>query len=361
MNEKIVVLPEQLHSRTPGGIGVFTTEALAHMATQASQLGVRLSIYGSKFDRDTDPFAAFGLPVSYSRLHHRMLMMAWDRGLASENGTFDASVSFSMAAPLTRAMPRRLVTVYDLAFRTVPAAFTRHGVRWHEARLNAIRRSSASVLTISEQSRGQLLEADFSADRIFLATPGSDHLAPADLERTGELLERLGVRTPFLLTVGTLEPRKNLARVMESVQICRGELRDEYPLLVVGARGWGPHAKSVRGVHFLGHIDGSLLAGLYARAAALVYAPLFEGFGLPPIEAMASCTAVVSSLLPSTDPAFCEIVDPRSAEDIARGICDVLSNDRRKSRLVREALLHVSGMRWEDTARDILNAATAGT
>lgn len=361
MNEKIVVLPEQLHSPTPGGIGVFAKEALARMATQASQLGVELSIYGSRFGRDPDPFAAFGVPISYSRLNHRMLMMAWDRGLASEKGTFDASVSFSMAAPLTRMMPRRLVTVYDLAFRTVPAAFTRHGVRWHEARLTAIRRSAASVLTISEQSREQLLDAGFTADRISLALPGSDHLATADLGRTGDLLESLGVRTPFLLTVGTLEPRKNLTRVIEGVEICRGELRDEYPLLVVGARGWGPHAKPARGVHFLGHIDGSLLAGLYARAAALVYAPLFEGFGLPPIEAMASCTAVISSLLPSTDPAFCEIVDPHSATDIARGICDVLSNDRRKSRLVREALLHVSRMRWDDTARDILNAAMVRT
>ncbi len=361
MNEKIVVLPEQLHSPTPGGIGVFTAETLKRMVAEVGEFGAEIALYGSRSSGAYDRFCDFGVPVTFSRLNHRLLLMAWARGLASEGSGYHASVSFSMAAPLTKAVPRRIVTIYDLAFRSVPGSFTRHGVRWHEARLKAILDSAADVITISEQSRAQLLEAGFSADRIVLALPGSDHLPNVDSLGTELLLGKLGVRSDFLLTVGTLEPRKNLARVIEAVQLCRSELRSEYPLLVVGPQGWGHAAQGATGVHFLGYLDDAILAGLYARAAALVYAPLFEGFGLPPIEAMASCTPVVASLLPSTSSQFCEIVDPYSVLDIARGISDVLSDDRRKSRLVREGLLHVSTMHWNDTARKILAAASLGT
>ena len=357
MKRKIVIFPEQLHSHVPGGIGIYTTEVLRHFATLAQVKGLDLKIFGSRLSGDSDPFLQFGVPVGQTWLNHRQLMRAWDLGLyATSNDTF-ATISFSMAGPTGGTQVRRLVTVYDLAFQSVPETFTARGRRWHEARLASIRKSRAKVVTISEQSQKQLVNAGFSLQRIILAEPGADHLAAADLAGTHALLETLGIHSDFLLTVGTLEPRKNLSRVFEAVAKSRLDLGAVYPLVVVGPRGWGSSMRSTPGIHIIGHVRPEVLAGLYRLASALIYVPLFEGFGLPPIEAMSACTPVIASQLPSTATTNCAIVDPYSIDDIARGICKVISDDQYRSSLVRDGLIKVSTMRWTDTARAIVDGA----
>ena len=356
MASRVLVIAEQLHSPTPGGIGVYTAEVASRMAGLAPALGAEIELYASRVSGE-DPLDAYGLPVHHSRLPHRALMRAWEWGLARSPGGYDACLSLSMAGPRFPDAPKCVFTVYDLAFREVPETFTRRGLRWHERRLEEIRGSGGRVITISEESRAALIRAGVAESRIVLAPPGADHLPPADLVAADRLLDGLGVRSPFLLSVGTLEPRKNMARLAEAAALCRSELGGEFPLVVVGPQGWGEGKAPGSGVLPAGHVSPQVLAGLYRRAAALVYVPLHEGFGLPPVEAMASCTPVVASLIPSTSPEVAEIVDPRSVGDIARGIVRVLSDDRLKSSLVREGLAKASALRWEDTARKVLEAA----
>ena len=355
MTSRVLVIAEQLHAPTPGGIGVYTAEVASRLAAIAPSLGASVELYASRVPGE-DRLDAFGLPVGHSRLPHRALMRAWEWGLARKPGGYDACLSLSMAGPRFPTAPTCTFTVYDLAFREVPETFTRRGLKWHEQRLELIRAAGGRVITISEDSKAALMRAGIAESRVVLAPPGADHLPTADLEAADRLLEGLGIRSPFLLSVGTLEPRKNMARLVQAAARCRSELGGEYPLVVVGPRGWREGPQQTSGVFAVGHVEPRVLAGLYRRAAALVYVPLHEGFGLPPIEAMASCTPVVASRVPSTSPEVAEIVDPRSVDDIARGIARVLSDDRLKSSLVREGLAKASALRWEDTARKVLEA-----
>src|SRR5437660_292135 len=132
-------------------------------------------------------------------------------------------------------------------------------------------------------------------------------------------LDALGLGGPFLLTVGTVEPRKNLVRLLAAYEEARRKLPDPWPLLVVGPPGWGQTVRPPQGAVLAGHVSDPVLAGLYASARCLVYVPLQEGFGLPAVEGMAACLPVVASPMPSIADAGLQ-VDPLDVAAIADAI-----------------------------------------
>jgi glycosyltransferase involved in cell wall biosynthesis len=167
------------------------------------------------------------------------------------------------------------------------------------------------------------------------------------------LLDRLGVRTDFLLTVGTLQPRKNLRRLIEAYALARHELPEPWPLVVVGTKGWGEGVDAAdvpAGVVLAGEVRGAELSGLYRKARCLAYVPLVEGFGLPPVEAMRECTPVVASPVPSTKGAALE-VDPLDVGAMAKALVRASSDDRLRSELVTAGLLRAGELTWEAAAR----------
>ena len=155
---------------------------------------------------------------------------------------------------------------------------------------------------------------------------GSDHLPPPDIGGAAAHLASLGVHGPFLLSVGTLEPRKNLRRLVEAYESIRDELPEPWPLVMVGPSGWGEQVPPGPGVVHAGSVSAGELSGLYASARLLAYVPLIEGFGLPPVEAMSVGTPVVASPLPSTGGAARE-VDPNDTASIAAGLLDVATDE----------------------------------
>lgn len=353
-NGRLLIIPEQLHAIVPGGIGAFTHNILAELAPLLIRSGVDCEIFGSKWQGSSpDPFGEYGVKYSNAIVHNRILNRLWDYSNFSTPKGFDRLLSLSIAGPLRGGPSSKVYTIYDLAHRIVPETLTPRGVVWHEARLQKILNSTSSVITISNRSLDDLVDAGFDRDRITLVPPGSDHLPVADLLGTDDLLRRVGVSSPFILSVGTMEPRKNLHRVIKALQMARPLLGGEFPLVVVGPSGWGEAIAPTKGVHLVGRVDASILAGLYQRASALVYVPFFEGFGLPPIEAMASATPVVASLLPSTSSENSVIVDPYSIEDISRGIVEVVTDSKVSSRVVREGLITISTMKWSQSALTI--------
>jgi glycosyltransferase involved in cell wall biosynthesis len=206
-----------------------------------------------------------------------------------------------------------------------------------------------------------LAESGVAAGRITVVPSGADHLPAADPGATAALLGRIGVSGPFLLTVSTLEPRKNLARLVQAFGRVRDALPGPWPLVIVGPKGWGPtlpNPAAAEHVVFTGGVPGDVVAGLYERARAVAYVPLTEGYGLPPLEAMhAGIPTVVSNEVPSVhdlgapDPAPARIVDPLNVDDIAAGLADVLTDDGVRDDLVRRGAAYVSTRTWRETAR----------
>ena len=185
-----------------------------------------------------------------------------------------------------------------------------------------------------------------AASRVTVVPGGADHLPAPDPAAAEALLRRAGVGE-FLLTVGTLEPRKNLDRLVQAFGRVRGSLPGPWSLLIVGPDGWGPEpAKPVRADHvvFTGAVSDPVLAALYRRARAFAYVPLTEGYGLPPLEAMRTgLPTVVSDEVPSVhdlgaaEPASAKIVDPLDVDDIAGGLAAVLTDDSLRADLARRA------------------------
>jgi glycosyltransferase involved in cell wall biosynthesis len=360
----VLMAVEQLRRRVPGGIGAYARgvlHGLAELDAAAPGSVPAVTLLASRHDRGDDPLDEFGDAVVTSPLPGRVMTRAWDRGLVHAPPSFDVVHSVSLAAPRPRrGSPARLVvTVHDLAWRRHPEATTRRGRRWHEAALGRARRADASMVVTS-----QLVAADLQSDgvdprRITIARGGSDHLAPPDAAGATDALARLGVRGEYLLSVGTLEPRKNLERLVQAYAALRPSLPEPWALVVVGPAGWGPSALPPHGdgVVFAGAVPDPVLSELYRRARAFAYVPLTEGYGLPPLEAMRMGTpALVSTEVPSVHdlgdqaPFAAQVVDPLDIDDIAAGLHSVLTDDRLRSELVVRGTAHASTRTWRAAA-----------
>ncbi len=366
----VLLAVEQLRRRVPGGIGAYARGLLAGLDAQTPAVGgVALTLLASRAPTAPagsapDPLDDFGKPVVASHLPGPLMTRAWDRGWLRAPEGFDVVHSVSLAAPmLRRGSPSVLVvTVHDVAWRRHPDATTPRGRRWHE---EALGRAAATATALVVPSR--LVAADLEAEgvdpaRLVMVPGGSDHLADPDPIATADLLRRVGVSGEFLLTVGTLEPRKNVDRLVRAFGRVRSSLPGRWPLVIVGPSGWGQEPARpplADGVVFTGAVPDHILAGLYQRARAFAYVPLTEGYGLPPLEAMRMGTpSVVANEVPSVhdlgetgEPPAC-IVDPLDIDDIARGVLAVLTDDALRADLAARGSAYALARTWAAAARE---------
>jgi glycosyltransferase involved in cell wall biosynthesis len=217
----------------------------------------------------------------------------------------------------------------------------------------AVRRS-ARLLAISQATADALL-ARFpaAAARTVVAPLG---IAPT-LSAQLELADALELPQPgFVLAVGTLEPRKNLPRLVAAYASLDEKLQREHPLVVVGARGWQT-GETLRALDALGercmrlgHVSDAALAELYRRCAVFCYPSLGEGFGLPVLEAMAAGAAVVTSgisSLPEVGGDAVEYVDPHDVTSIASGLRRLLNDQVVRAELAQRARARAREFSWE--------------
>ena len=201
-------------------------------------------------------------------------------------------------------------------------------------------RSADAIVAVSEFTKAEVVAlARVPAERIRVIPNGVDSVfhplasadeAPSDTVSQGE----------YVLAVATLEPRKNLERAVQAARLAGVELR------VVGARGWG--GVDVPG--WVGEVTDAELAALYRGARCVLYPSLYEGFGLPVLEAMACGTPVVTSRGTATEEVAggaAVLADPLDAESIAAGIAEA---DARRDELVARGLARASEFTWERTA-----------
>jgi glycosyltransferase involved in cell wall biosynthesis len=270
-------------------------------------------------------------------------------------------------APLTSPVPRVLV-VGDLSFEHLPHAYpaaTRLRLR-HLVRRQA--RSCRMVVTPSEFSRTDLIERyGLAPERVSVVPNRVVPAGPLDPALDARAAAR-GVRPPFILYVGNLHPRKNLRRLVHAFARARSTSTAvaDHQLVIAGARWWGDaETDGDDSVLALGRVDDDLRDHLMARATLLAYPSLFEGFGLPALEAMAVGTPVLTSAATSL-PEVCGdaavLVDPYDTDAIAHGLVSLCEDDALRSDLAvkgRHRAATYGADRTGDAAIAALRAAAA--
>lgn len=266
-----------------------------------------------------------------------------------------------------------VITVHDLSWLHHPETHPSDRIRWLERALPIALARAAAILVDSEFVRQDLL-ATFGADpvRVYTAHLGvSTAFRPRSGDETRATLSALDlVHGEYVLAVGTIEPRKNIEHVLAAHALLPEALRKRYPLVIAGAKGWRATnlerqlgALAERGlVRFLGYVPEEDLPMIYAGAAAFVFASVYEGFGLPPLEAMASGVPVLvadrASLLEVTADAAVAL-DPERPDDTARKVAAVLDSRAMRDDLVRRGLERAAGFTWDACARQTLRAYRA--
>jgi glycosyltransferase involved in cell wall biosynthesis len=260
---------------------------------------------------------------------------------------------------------RSVVTLHDLAFLLYPATHTPASRAYYAATGESVRRAER-VIAVSQRTASdavRLLGVDPSRIRVVheAAAPG---YFPRPREHLPMLAERLGFdpdpTRPYVLFVGTLEPRKNVTLLIEAFAELRRHL--DAQLLIVGARGWldepifAAHARSGVGnaARFLGSLGEEDLAVLYSHAGVFVLPSLYEGFGLPVLEAMACGTPVVCSNagpLPEVAGDAALLLKPEDPRVWAATMLGVLTNSADSTELRRRGFLRTQIVSWDLAAR----------
>jgi glycosyltransferase involved in cell wall biosynthesis len=299
------------------------------------------------------PSTLAGIPVE---LRLRLLpfahhwRMAWSRlgrpALERFLGRFDV-LHFSDWMFPPQAGGLRSTMVHDLVPLRFPRWTTRRTRSMHGSKYRNAARTCDVVFTNSAFTARDVTELlGVPPERTRVAPPGVEECFRPEGERAA--FDR-----PYILTVATLEPRKNLATLVHAYRL----LGDSHALAVAGGEGWGEQpVLDVPGVRRLGFVSNDELARLYRGAAVFVYPSRFEGFGIPIVEAMASGVPVVASSHPSMDEACGDAAvraAPESAEALAAGIEQALSE---RDALVARGLAHARQFTWNRAGRIVLEA-----
>jgi glycosyltransferase involved in cell wall biosynthesis len=262
--------------------------------------------------------------------------------------------------PLTPC--RSVVTIHDCIHLRFPQYLpSRLGHAYARASLWAATHRASRVLTVSEASKRDILSYfPISADKIDVIYNAIDERfnQPPSAEDVTRVRERYQLNDPFVLYAGNIKPHKNLERLIEAFHMFRRPEFEHVRLLIIGDE-ISKHATLRRAVHrlnlhkhvrFLGFVPDPTLAVLYRLAAAFVFPSLYEGFGLPPLEAMASGTPVITSnvsSLPEVVGDAAILIDPYDPEAIADAMRRLLSDPVLRADMSRRGLARARHFSWE--------------
>ncbi|MGN6696390.1 MAG: glycosyltransferase family 4 protein, partial [Aquihabitans sp.] len=250
-----------------------------------------------------------------------------------------------------------VMTIHDLAFFADPTQPTKHGLRFFTRGTELARRHAQLVLVPSEATAAECREHGFDDARIRLVPWGVDAVDVTD-EAVEAARRRRGIERPYVLFVGTMEPRKNLRGLIEAMVLLAGR---EIDLVLVGPEGWNEDVSALLGrldgtgigVHALGFLPPDELPPLFAGCAAFCFPSLREGFGMPVLEAMAHGAPVVTSSGTATaevagDDAL--LADPDDHDAIAKAIARILDDPTLADDLRARGRARAATYTWARTA-----------
>ena len=359
-------------ARQRAGIGRYTRELVAallplkdaHQYTLFAAAGGLEDDWRTEVQRENVRVRTLPLSDDWlARLWHRLRLPI---PVEVVTGSLDVFYSPDFALPPTVGSTRTLLTVHDLSFMYHPDAFVPSLLRYLE---RVVPRSIARadlVLADSDHTRADLITLfDVSPELVKVIYPGVDSRfqpqpAPGERER---LRERYGIGDePYVLSVGTLQPRKNYVHLIKGFIQFQAETGTTAELLIAGGRGWlyddiFAEAQRRENVRLLGFVEDEDLPALYRGATLFAFTSLYEGFGLPVLEAMACATPVIcsnTSSLPEVAGDSVLLVDPQNPDELTGAMIRAFSEEGLREEMVDRGLARAAGFTWERSARQLL-------
>ncbi len=257
---------------------------------------------------------------------------------------------------------KTVTTVHDFSFHIQPDWHPKERFKYYQKNFWKAASSSDWIITGSEFTKQEIIKyMDYPEEKISVIYHGVDHqlykvYETSELEQTKK---KFALKNNFLLFVGSIEPRKNLLNLLKAYHLLSTTLKKEYPLVLVGFKGWENKKimqeidKEKAYIHYLGYVSDEELAHVYNLATLFIYPSLYEGFGIPPLEAMACGTAVVASKVASI-PEACgdaaEYIDPNNIQDITEKVSALLLDETKRGLLITKGFEHCLRFTWDKAA-----------
>ena len=352
----MAVTVEQSWHRVPGGTATSTLGTLRALRERDD-----VELIGVAARHPEPAPAAFAPPIEVRQLPlpRQLLYETWHAlrwpGIERATGPVDVVHATAVAVPPTKAP--LVVTIHDLAFFADPTQPTKHGLRFFTRGTELARRHAELVLVPSQATADECLAHGFDAARLRVVPWGVDAVEVGE-DEVAKVRAAHGLDRPYVLFVGTIEPRKNLRGLVEAMRTLAGR---DVDLVLVGPDGWNEDVASLLarldgtgiGVHALGFLPPAELPALYAGCAAFCFPSLREGFGMPVLEAMAHGAPVVTSAGTATaevagDAAL--LVDPNDHDAIATALGTLLDEPAVAADLAERGRARAATFTWERTA-----------
>ncbi len=312
-------------------------------------------------------------PQTAMRMHYTRwparkapVRIAWEQAvlpIAAARDRLDLLHAMAFARPLAAPCPV-VLTIYDMSFERIPERFPRFQRQYLRAITRYSARHAARIIAISKSSKDDVVRfCGVPAERVRVVYCGADgNFRPYSRERVEEFRADKGLPAHFILYLGTLEPRKNVARLVRAYAALRRNGRDKPKLVIAGAKGWGyddvfaavEQGDAQSDVIFAGYVPQAELPLWYNAADLFVFPSLYEGFGLPVLEAMACGTPAITSnvsSLPEVAGDAALTIAPEDSGALSDTIQRALHDPDLRAQMRERGLRQAARFNWTEAAR----------
>ncbi len=352
------------------GIGEYTYNLINHLLSidQANQyilfFNSNKKIQVPKFDFPNVTYKGFNYPNKIFNLSLRFLKIA-------EIDKLIGGVDYFLAPNLLflnlSTECKKILVIHDLSFELYPEFFTAKKRLWHTLiDPKKLCNDSECIIAVSENTKNDIVRIyGINQDKIKVIYPGINEVFHAEIleSQKQKVKNKYNLPNKYIFYLGNLEPRKNI----ETLIMAFSEINDDsLNLVIAGSQAWKykkiyrlwQNSSAKKRIKFLGYVDASDKPALYSLAEIFVYPSIYEGFGLPPLEAMACNIPVITSFNSSLVEAVGQnglLIDPNNYLELANSISLLLNDKNLQNKLIEKGKQQSQKFSWQNTANEVLN------
>ena len=371
---KVGVDVRVLSTGSHSGIEEYTSDLLGELTKNNPETEFKLFSSSFKIPNFNYDWAdQSNVSFAISKMPSRLLFVSskfinWPK-IDKKIGGVDVFLSPHFFSALSRDC-RSISIFHDLAFLRYPEFFSIKQNFWHKFQINSKKRIEQSdhIIAVSQSTKNDLIDLlGVDPKNITVAYPGVNNSLriAVSKEKKIKVRQKYNLSENFILFVGTLEPRKNVVGAIKAFELVKSEVNDDnLDLVLMGRKGWLSDEifesinKSIfkKNIKWLGFVPDEDRSTIYQNSSIVLYPSFFEGFGFPPLEAMASGVPVVTSRvasIPEVVGGSAILVDPYSVEEIAKGVIRLIEDKNFADNLIKKGLKQSQKFDWKITAQKI--------